>query len=124
MHKPVVVIAIFLPALAGCHGNRLPPETDPAQGREVLKAVLDAWAQGSSAADLKHARPAIVAYDPDWETGYKLASYQIAPADRRIGVDLLLTVTLSLTRGEAKPMTKTVNFSIAIGSQTAVLRQT
>ena len=72
---------------------------------------------------MKNGKPAIVAYDPDWEAGHKLTKYEIDSTDRRIGVDLLLSVTLSLQRTDGKSQDKTVNFSVAIGSQTVVLRK-
>src|SRR4051794_39315977 len=84
--------------LAGCHGNSLPPETDPARGREALKTVLDGWAQGKAMTDLRAANPPVVAYDPDWEAGHKLTKYQIAKEDGRSGVDLLVAVTLTVER--------------------------
>jgi hypothetical protein len=117
---PTFAIALF--GLAGC-GSPLPPETDSARGREALKTVLDTWANGGTPDDLKKGSPAIVAYDPDWEAGLKLRKYEIDPADQRMGVDLLVKVTLSLDRPGGKTADKTVNFTVAIGQQTVVLRQ-
>jgi hypothetical protein len=120
-------IALYLAAVSlffvGCRGNSLPPETDASQGRAAIKTVLDTWAKGGNFADLKNGNPAIVAYDPDWEAGNKLTKYEIDPADKRIGVDLLLRVTLSLKKADGKAQDKTVNFSVAIGPQTVVLRK-
>jgi hypothetical protein len=114
-----------LPALAlltGC-SDPLPPQTDATKGREAIKIVLDTWVQGGKPEDLKKASPPIVAYDPDWEAGHKLTKYEIDPADKRMGVDLLLKVKLSLSRADGKAQDKTVNFTVAIGSETVVLRQ-
>ena len=108
---------------AGCLGDSLPPATDAAKGREAMTKVLDIWMKGGKAADLKNASPSIVAYDPDWEAGHTLTKYEIAPTDKRIGVDLLLRVTLSLKRTDGKSQDKNVSFSVAIGSPTVVLRK-
>ena len=48
MRKVLSIGALIAIGLAGCTGNTLPPETDPAQGREALKRVLDAWAREAS----------------------------------------------------------------------------
>jgi hypothetical protein len=122
MRSALPTFAITLLGLAGC-GSPLPPETDPAQGRQALKTVLDTWANGGTPDDLKKGSPAIVAYDPDWEAGLKLRKYEIDPADQRMGVDLLVKVTLSLDRPGNKTTDKNVNFTVAIGQQTVVLRQ-
>ena len=121
MRRTIPILAFAL--VAGC-GTSLPPETDPAAGRDVLKTVLDTWAKGGNPPDLKSGASPIVAYDPDWEEGYKLVKYEIAPTDRRAGVDLLVSVKLTVAKGTEKPREKTVNFTVAIGSQTVVIRQT
>src|SRR5205814_618035 len=114
----------LLVLLAGCNtAGGLPPETDATRGRELLALVLDTWVRGGTVHDLKNGSPPITAYDPDWEAGARLVKYTIDPADGRAGVDLLLTVTLTLTQPDGKTREKTVNFSVAIGSQNAVLRK-
>jgi len=122
MRRVIPTIAIAVLALCGCD-RPLPPETDPSAGRAALKTVLDTWAGGGSLEDLKTARPAIVAYDPDWEAGQRLRTYEIDSADRRMGVDLLVRVRLSLGGPGAKTRDKQVNFTVAIGKETVVLRQ-
>jgi hypothetical protein len=119
-----LTFALVLPILGGCGGDSLPPETDPGKGREALKTVLDSWVKGGTPEDLKNANSPIVAYDPDWVAGHKLTKYEIGPTDGRVGVDLLLNVKLFLVSSDGRPREKTVNFSVAIGSQTVVLRQT
>jgi hypothetical protein len=108
--------------LTGCT-QPLPPETDPAKGREALRTVLDTWVSGGSPADLRRASAPIVAYDPDWQAGYRLQKYEIDPTDRRMGVDLLVKVTLSLAGPGSKTSERQVNFTVAIGKETVVLRQ-
>jgi hypothetical protein len=109
--------------LAGCFGNSLPPETDPAKGREVLRTVLDAWVQGKTMEELKAGRPSIIAYDPDWEAGGRLTGYEISLTDARSGVDLLVAVHLSLDRKDGRVQQKSVNFCVAMGSQIVVTRK-
>jgi hypothetical protein len=122
MRSARLTLAIALLAATGC-GRPLPPETEPAAGRAALKTVLDTWAGGGIPEDLKKASPAIVAYDPDWEAGHRLRRYEIDPVDRRMGVDLLVKVTLSLDRPGGKASDRTVNFTVAIGKETVVLRR-
>jgi hypothetical protein len=121
MRRVIPTLLLALGVLTGCT-NSLPPETDPAKGRGALKKVLDTWVNGGKLQDLKNSSPPIVAYDQDWEAGHKLIKYEVAPDDRRTGVDLLLTVTLSLSRTDGRAQDKTVRFAVAIGSQTVVLR--
>ena len=109
-------------ALVGCGGPSFPPETDAARGRELLKTVLDAWKNGGRPDDLKQAAPPVVASDPDWKAGCKLTGYEIAPEDRRAGLDLLVAVTLQLTRPDGKALEKKVNFKVGVGDATVVLR--
>jgi len=124
MNRRTLLLAFWLPVLlTGCRGgSELPPETDPARGRELLTLVLDTWVKGGAPADLKNGSPAVTAYDPDWEDGARLVKYTIDPTDGRAGVDLLLTVTLTLSR-DGKTREKTVNYSVAAGSQNVVLRK-
>lgn len=121
MRRTIPILTLAL--LAGC-GTSLPPETDPAAGRDVLTTVLDTWVRGGTPADLKAGASPVVAYDPDWEEGHKLVKYEISPTDRRAGVDLLVAVKLTVAKGSDKPREKTVNFTVAIGSRTVVIRQT
>ena len=109
-------------ALTACGGPKFPPETDAAKGRELLKNVLDSWKNGGRPEDLKEATPSVVASDPDWKAGCRLVGYEIAPEDRRAGVDLLVSVKLQLTRPDGKPQEKKVNFAVGFGSSTVVLR--
>ncbi len=124
MPRILISFAFVSLLLPGCRsGDGLPPETDPATGREALKTALDTWVNGGTMDDLKNGNPPIVAYDPDWEEGAKLVKYVIDPTNARAGVDLLLKVTLTLARPNGKTQDKAVNFSVAIGSQTVVLRK-
>lgn len=109
--------------LIGCGGPSLPPETDASRGRELLKIVLEKWKSGGSPDDLKAASPSIIANDPDWNAGAKLKGFEIAPDDRRSGVDLLVSVKLQLTKPDGQSQEKKVNFAIGInGSSQVVLR--
>lgn len=121
MRRMTLVFALLLP-LVGCLGSRVPTPTDPAKGREALKSVLDAWVKGGKPADLKNASPAIVVSDPDWEEGQQLLQYDIDPTDRRAGVDLRLTATLTLKNRMGKSVRKAATYAISTGAQTTVLR--
>lgn len=108
-------------AASGCDPS-LPPETDPTQGREVLIQVLEAWKSGTSLENFRKSH-SIVAWDPDWESGAELRAYEISPNDRRIGVDLLVSVTLTLQGKDGTTRTRNANYAVGIGPQTVVLRQ-
>ena len=109
--------------LTGCGGPSFPPETDSSRGRELLKTMLEAWKSGGTTEDLKKGSPSITANDPDWNAGAKLKAYEIAPDDRRAGVDLLVSVKLQLTKPDGQSQDKKVNFAIGInGSSNVVLR--
>jgi hypothetical protein len=108
-------------ALAGC-GSSLPPATDPAQGREALKTVLETWKRGGAIDELKSGKPPIHARDPDWSAGAKLTNYEIAPEDARAGVDLVLTVKLALVQPDGQTRERKVGYTVAIGSATVVNR--
>jgi hypothetical protein len=124
MRRIAIALVVVSLAVSGCNSS-LPPEADPTRAREALKTTLDAWVQGGTFEDLKKGSPAIIAYDPDWETGSRLLKYEVDPTDRRVGVDLLVSVTLTLSKNGEKSREKRVNFSIAIGNgKTVVLRQT
>ncbi|HKB03996.1 MAG TPA: hypothetical protein VKD90_17365 [Gemmataceae bacterium] len=123
MRRLLLGLAPACLVLAGCSGNSLPPQTESAEGREVLKTVLDGWVAGRSMEEMKAGKPAVVAYDPDWEAGHRLTKYVVGATDGRAGVDLLLSVKLHLDRKDGKSQEKTVNFCVAIGSQTVVTRK-
>lgn len=107
-------------ALAGC-GYTPPPQTDAARGREALKTVLDAWKRGGTAEELKTSS-SVVARDPDWAAGAKLTSYEIDQTDGRAGYDLVLTAKLSLVAPDGRAREKKVDYTVAVASQTVVLR--
>ena len=121
MRSILLVPAIVCIALMGCESS-LPPQTDAAKGREVMKRVLDTWKQGGTVEELKSGSPSITARDPDWSAGSKLTSYEIADEDGRAGVDLVLTVKLALTRTDGRTQDKKVNYTVGIGSSTVVVR--
>jgi len=104
-------------ALAGCGGTPLPPETDPAKGREILTKVLDTWKAGGTPANLKP----IVAFDADWDAGAKLTGYKLDPENQRAGVDLLVAVKMQLTRADGKTQERTINYIVAVGSANTVV---
>lgn len=115
----VALVPFLVLALAGCGGNVLPAETDPAKGREILTSTLNAWVDGKTPDSLKP----LVVNDPDWKEGYKLLKFAIDPKDERAGVDLLLKVKLTLQRKEGATTERTVNFVVAVNAtQTVVLR--
>ena len=121
MRSILLLLAVACLALVGC-GDSLPPQTDAAKGRETLKTVLDTWKRGGTVEELKSGTPPITARDPDWAAGAKLTSYEIADENARAGVDLVLTVKLSLARADGKAQEKKVNFTVAVGSSTVVIR--
>jgi hypothetical protein len=125
MRRVLLGFALVVAVLPGCTGSSsLPPATDAAQGREVMKRTLDTWAKGGQPDDLMSAKPPVIVNDPDWSAGYRLTKYDIAPTDNRIGVDLLLSVNLTLARPDSgTPVQRKVNYSVAIGNSTVVLRK-
>jgi hypothetical protein len=116
-------LAIVLGAivLGGCEKS-LPPETDPDKGRDALTSTLVAWQSGTTLEDYRK-NSSIVAWDPDWEKGERLTSFEIARDHKRNGVDLSLSVKLVLAGKDGKGRERTVNYSIGMGAQTVVLRQ-
>lgn len=114
--------ALALLAALGCGGgggSSLPPETDAAKGRELLKTVLETWKRGGTPDELK---ATATVSDPDWAAGRKLAAYEIGPEDGRKGVDLLLSVKIIVDRGEGKPQTRTVRYVVAGTGPMVVMR--
>jgi hypothetical protein len=100
----------------------MPPATDPTAGRELLRTVLETWKRGGTVAELTAATPPVHARDPDWEAGHRLAAYEIAPGDGRAGVDLVLTVKLTLARADGKTQEKKVGYVVGTGAATVVMR--
>ncbi len=121
MRRRTLTIAMLLLALAGC-ANQLPPQADPARGREALTTVLETWARGGAPGDLKKASPAVVASDPDWEDGCKLIKYEIAPADGRAGVDLRVGVMLTLKSPKGKTVQRNTFYVISTHPVLTVVR--
>ena len=107
-------------ALAGCESSPLPPPTDAAKGRDAMKLVLDTWKRGGGVEEL--ATASVTARDPDWAAGAKLTAYEIAPEEGRAGLDLVLTVKLTLQRSDGKPQNKKVGYTVGVGATTVVLR--
>jgi hypothetical protein len=122
MRRTILSLALLLLGLAGCLGNRLPPDADPARGREALTTVLDTWARGGRPEDLKKASPSIVVSDSDWEAGHQLLKSEVDPTDGRIGVDLQLVVTLTLKTPTGQTSQKKVTYVVSTSPGLTVLR--
>jgi hypothetical protein len=76
---------LFLGLLAcwvssGCKSGP-PGPLSKAEGREAVKAMLDAWQSGQPAKGLETASPAIQVGDSDFVKGKKLESYEILSED-------------------------------------------
>ena len=108
-------------ALIGCSSS-LPPETDATKGLEAMKTTLETWKKGGTIDELLNGSPSIQARDPDWKAGLKLTKYEIGDETDRAGVDLLLSVKLSLVRTDGQTVEKKVRFTVGIGSSIVVLR--
>jgi hypothetical protein len=120
MRRTIPAFALLLIPVA-CQGPR-PQETNAAKGREALTSALETWKKGGTPADLKNGSPAIVVSDPDWVGGCRLLKYDVDPTDRRAGVDLRLTATLTLKGPTGKTVQKTAGYVISTGSKLTVLR--
>jgi hypothetical protein len=120
MRRTILAFALLLIPVA-CRSYR-PSETDPAKGREALTSALETWKKGGAPADLKKGSPAVVVSDPDWEGGWLLLDYRVDPTERRAGVDLRLTATLTLKGPAGKTVRKTAGYVISTGSRLSVLR--
>lgn len=122
MKFPLFASLLVCCSLLGCSGPKFASETESTKGRELLKTVLESWKNGNSPDSLKQGPSPIIANDPDWKAGCQLKGYEIAPDDRRAGVDLLVSVKLQLVRPDGKQQDKKVNFAIGTGENTVVLR--
>jgi hypothetical protein len=122
MRSLLLVLVFACLVSTGCGGSSVPPQTDAAKGRVTLKTVLDTWKRGGTTDELKSGSPSVTARDSDWAAGHKLTDYEIGPEDARAGVDLLLPVKLTITRTDGRVQEKKVNYVVAIGSTTVVMR--
>ena len=109
-------------AFTGCGGgSSLPAETDVSKGREAMKTAMENWKQGGTVEELKKAT-SILARDPDWKAGLKLTKYEIGKENDRSGVDLVLSVKLTMAKAEGQTVEKKVKYTVGIGSSTVVFR--
>jgi hypothetical protein len=90
---PILFLAAFL---VGCGDPGLQAPAEPAQAREALCAVLEAWQRGDSLQSVRTGTPAVQVHDRDWAAGLPLARYQIVSEGERAGLDMRYRVVLTL----------------------------
>ena len=106
-------------AATGCGHASKPP--GPEAARKALKTVLEAWKSGQTQADMTK-QSSIHTKDSDWNNGYKLLEYEIAPEEKVIGFNLTFNVKLQLTDTEGNNVEEEATYSVGTSPRVVVVR--
>lgn len=90
--------------LASCGGERPPAGPSSADARTALVATLDAWKSGRKPGPIE-GTPPIFAVDSAWQSGQKLAGYEVLGDEPVDGV-VAFNVRLSLVRPDRREETR------------------
>ena len=114
-----VILALILALCGGCGPSARP--SDPDEGRQALRSVLDAWKKGAKPDAFAAENPAIHASDGDWRSGLVLQDYR-ADDGRLVGSDLNYSVELQLKNRRGRVTTKTAVYAVTTHPLLLVLR--
>jgi hypothetical protein len=118
--RAMVLIAV---CALGCSHQGPPDRTlDPAQARELLVAVLDAWKSGRSHAEPLETEPSLRVADEDWLVGRRLIEYRLLPGESVVGERLSSPVGLSLETPEGRRISSQVVYLISTAPELSVIR--
>jgi hypothetical protein len=107
----------------GC-GGPTPQPADPSLAREALREALDAWQRGETAESLSRRRPPIVVVDHQWNSGAKLAKFELADGEQPAGADLRFEVVLHLEGAQKKKNAPTrAAYTVGTKPKTTVVRE-
>jgi hypothetical protein len=116
-HFAPVLLAPALLILSGCGqaGAR-----DPVAALDVLRAALDAWKDGQTT-DVLKARGTSIS-DPQWQSGFKLARYEIGNDPRPAGFDVNYPAELWMTDGNGRSVCEKAVFTVSTHPAPTVVR--
>lgn len=116
-------LAPLLLLAAGCGGGETGRPADANQAEVALNAVLEAWKQGGSPAELSSRAVPIHVTDADWDGGHRLMAYRTCGEPRLVGFDMSYPVQLELKSPNGKTVKKTAVYVVTTSPRTLVLRQ-
>jgi hypothetical protein len=96
---------------------------DPEAARESLRAALDAWQKGETPESLRGRSPSITASDSQWQSGYRLLSYEIAGDGQPAGYDVQCHVLLRLQRPDGQQVQEKAVFTVSTHPARVVVRE-
>lgn len=106
-------------AVCGCECSARYLTVDPSKAREACTVFLTAWKEGKQAADLK---PKIIGRDSDWDSGKKLAAFEVLPDERNDGANLHLKVRRVLKDGKGRDLKQEVAYVVGTSPKVTVFR--
>jgi hypothetical protein len=117
------LLAIGLGGAACSPGPRTAAPVDATEAREALTAALDAWKAGKKPSDMKSGSPPMTVQDMDWESGQKLAAYELAGEGTMDNANLRIPVILSFGEGKGREAQKEVSYVVGTSPTITVFRE-
>lgn len=124
LSRPAGVLTLILTSILGSGGcTPTPRESDSVEGRQALRATLEAWKGGEKPEALESRTPPIHVSDGDWKSGLLLKSYRAEGEGRLVGSDLSYSVELELKNSRGKVVKKNAVYAVTTHPQLLILRQ-
>ena len=93
------------------------------KARETLRTALESWKKGDADTALQTASPPIYIIDPEWQSGTKLADYEIlGPGDEK-DAHLFCKVRLTVRGAGGKETKQEVTFIVSTAPNLTVSRK-
>lgn len=115
------IAAASMTLISGCACGGS-PVSDPVKAEELLSTALEAWKSGSTSSDLEKGASSIVMFDPDWNSGIRLESFEPQPA-RLAGNNVTLPVKLTLKTGKGRKVQRTAVYAITTEPVKLIVRE-
>jgi hypothetical protein len=107
----------------GCSRGFHNAPVDAAKARETLRAALESWKQGDKVDALQKASPPIYVIDMEWQSGGKLADYQIVSEGEEKDAHLYCPVKLLLHDSKGQETKREVTYIISTAPNFTVSRK-
>jgi hypothetical protein len=117
--------AAFAIAAGGlaCTPANLNAPVNAAKARETLRTALESWKNGDASTALEKASPPIYIIDPEWQSGARLADYEILGDGEEKDAHLFCKVRLTVRGVGGKETKQEVIFIVSTAPNLTVSRK-
>jgi hypothetical protein len=117
-----VLAAVSVALCCGCGGRAKADPVNPEQARQTLRTVLEGWKSGEPFDQWTNRSPKIVVQDLDWQSGTKLAGYEVLGPGKALDANLYCDVRLKVVGPRREIVQKTATYVVGTDPVLTVFR--